>query len=482
MAVQWHPWGPEAFAAAKEAKKPLLLSIGATWCHWCHVQQRTVFADPAIAARINELFVPVRVDTDQRPDINERYNQGGWPTTAILNHEGGIVTAGTYIPPEQFSELLDQVAVLYPQLGGGELAHIPEPVPGALSPGIVSWVLEKLQLSFDSSFGGWGTGQKFPMAEALELLASRGDPALLQLALKSADGACRLLDQEAGGFFRYAVQRDWSEPHYEKMLETNALLLSALSALVPHAPALRPVIERTVGYLTTALARPGGGFWGSQDADEDYYKLPAAERAKRSPPSVDRTAYSAENGLALRGLVAAWEATKSERCKTAALSTAAFLLSCWRAGEGFCRSWEDVPDSTGAQTHGPAPGAPSTFGLLLDNVEAAHGLLVAGRAFEQPAWVAAARAAADLILERFQDPLGGFRDRVHRADDQGLLAQPLLPFIGNARAARFLLALNEERYREAAKRALERFAGSYLRYGILAAEYARAVDELLAPR
>ncbi len=474
MPIAWLPWGPAVFARAQAERKPVLLSIGATWCHWCHVQERTVFADPAIAEKVGALTVPVRIDTDHRPDINERYNQGGWPTTVFLTPEGAPITGGTYIPPEEFTELLDQLALLYSTLASPEPVRLPEPISGALEPRIVSWVAEKLELGFDPEFGGWGFGQKFPMAEALRFLLERGQAAL---ALKTAEGMQGLFDKEAGGFYRYAVERNWTVPHYEKMLETNAELLEALSLLFERTktPELKACIDKTIAYLTTTLYRPGGGFWGSQDSDgeEAYYGLPLAERAKKEQPFIDKTVYCEWNGLALRGLAVAWRATGNPACKAALEETIPFLLKeCWKDGAGFCRSF----DSTGAQT----------FGLLLDNVQVGFGLLAAGLALGREEWLAAGRATAELILAQFEVAAGGFRDRLPQQDDAGLLAQELLPFLGNSRAARFLLALaketKEQRYAAAARKALERFAGSYLRSGIMAAEYASAVAMALLER
>src|SRR5579875_3527969 len=210
--IAWRPWEAATFAQAQAEDKPILLAISAVWCHWCHVMDETSYSDPEVIETINERFIPIRVDNDRRPDVNARYNMGGWPTTAILTPEGDPITGGTYIPPSQLKRTLDQVAELYK-------THKAEIADG-----------------FDPEYGGFGYEPKFPQTDALELLLleyrrSRAlgspDERLYNMLAKTALGMARggMYDHVEGGFFRYSTTRDWSVPHFEKMAEDHGGLL-----------------------------------------------------------------------------------------------------------------------------------------------------------------------------------------------------------------------------------------------------------------
>lgn len=234
--IKWLEWGKEAFEKSRKENKPILLDIFGTWCYWCHEIEKNCYQNPEIIKKINEYFIPIRVDTDKRPDINERYNQGGWPTTVFLTDQGKIIMGGTYIPPRNMLGILDRVRYSYQ----GEKTlpfELETPLLKVKKPITESIVLElgnALLQSHDNVFGGFGTNQKFPMAEGLELALilfnKTKDAEYLSVVENSLKGMIKgIFDKVEGGFFRYSVTRDWEEPHYEKMLETNAELVGVLS-------------------------------------------------------------------------------------------------------------------------------------------------------------------------------------------------------------------------------------------------------------
>ena len=299
--VDWYPWGEEALARATAEDRPVLLSIGYSSCHWCHVMAHESFENPEIATLMNELFVCIKVDREERPDIDALYMQatlgltgsGGWPMTVFLTPDAKPFFAGTYFPPEPrqgmpgFPELLRHVANAYggrrddveytaAQIGD-RLAEAARRDPGrGLEREGVDAAVTGLAIAFDPVQGGFGTAPKFPPHLALEFLVRRlwerpGDQhaqRMVELTLeRMADGGIH--DQVGGGFHRYSVDAIWLVPHFEKMLYDNALLarVYALAHRVTGDQRWREVAERTLDYLLREMQAPDGGFAAAQDAD-----------------------------------------------------------------------------------------------------------------------------------------------------------------------------------------------------------------------
>ena len=309
----------------------------------------TSYSDPRVIAAIAEGFVAVRVDNDRRPDVNRRYNMGGWPTIAFLTPAGEVLTGATYLPPDRLlavarrgTRVLRRARARSRPAGGAVAAEprpaeVPRP-PTSLAQRRVrrleaaaAAVCRAVAALYDPLHGGLGAEPKFPQPEALGLLltaAVRGDDdRLLTMALHSLDAmaAGELRDGVEQGFFRYATRRDWSVPHYEKMLGDNARLALlyldafAFTGRAPCAAVARGVIE----YLTTVLAAGDAPvFWGSQDADEHYYGLDAGGRgACRSSRRLDRTVFVDANALAARALLRAATLFEQPDLHTAGLAT-----------------------------------------------------------------------------------------------------------------------------------------------------------------
>ncbi|MGH9736713.1 MAG: thioredoxin domain-containing protein [Candidatus Acidiferrales bacterium] len=301
--VDWHEWGEEAFQKARVESKPILLDVGAVWCHWCHVIDRESYENPEIAALINKHYIPVKVDRDERPDVDSRYQsaisaisgQGGWPLTAFLTPEGKPFWGGTYFPPEDvmgrpgFKRILLAVAeafesrraeidtsaeALQEAVGKAELF---DGARAAVNGEIVDTIISSALRMFDGTHGGFGQAPKFPHSAMIELLLDRRTwptgTDLGQVASRTLDGmaAGGFRDQLGGGFHRYSVDERWCVPHFEKMSYDNSELLKNYlhGYQATGSDLYREVAEGTIGWVNSVLSdRENGGFYASQDADQ----------------------------------------------------------------------------------------------------------------------------------------------------------------------------------------------------------------------
>jgi len=304
--VDWMPWGSEAFERARSEDRPILLDIGAVWCHWCHVMDAESYDDPGTAALINEHFVAIKVDRDERPDVDARYQravqlmtgQGGWPLTAFLTPAGDVFYGGTYFPPKDshgrpsLTRVLIELARLWREDRPRALESMTsvrenlarvaeaESQPGELDPALLEHTIEDLAQSFDFRNGGFGRAPKFPNAAALELLldhAVEGDVAWAHRVVTETTHAMAnggVYDQLGGGFHRYATDARWLVPHFEKMAYDNGPLLSlyARAAQALSDPRLREAAEGIIAHYQdiAPVLRDEGGFPASQDADFGY--------------------------------------------------------------------------------------------------------------------------------------------------------------------------------------------------------------------
>ncbi|MCS7325632.1 MAG: DUF255 domain-containing protein [Thermoflexales bacterium] len=508
--VHWREWGDEAFAEAKAQDKPILLGISAVWCHWCHVMDRGipgdpvhtgVYNDPQIAAYINEHFIPIRVDNDQRPDINARYNMGGWPTTCFLTPDGELIYGATYLAPAQMRQLLPRVVEVWHNEREDVLAHLranaqaietPPPDTTALDAETVNnTVLTLITRNYDRRNGGLGGGQKFPMSDVWALLLARyhqsGDTALLDMVVQTliAMGTRGMYDRVAGGWFRYSTTPDWSVPHFEKMLEDHARLLPLyaraaqccqLAGKHAEAETLLGVVHSALEYLQSTLLHDDARatyFAGSQDADEHYYMLSRVERAQHAPPFIDWRLYTDWNALMVSALLEV--SVVLERPALAELA-----LRVWRTLARMCVQ-ED-----GCVVHSLIPAeatfSPATLrGLLGDQAALAKASL--DLAQHLPELRAEALSLAERVLrfavQHLRAPNGAFCDTPANENSKGLLRVRIQPITDNSTIAEALLTLSfladAPEWREMARQALAVFAEEYRRYREHAAAYALAV-------
>jgi len=301
--VDWYPWGEEAFARARAEDRPVLLSVGYSACHWCHVMAHESFEDPATARVMNERFVNVKVDREERPDVDAIYmdavqamtGHGGWPMTVFLMPDGRPFYGGTYFPKTRrgnlpgFVELLERIdevwrtrrAELDEQAGEltAAIARTASLAPAEEPPGleVLDAAVGALAGQFDPAWGGFGGAPKFPQAMSLELLlrahAHRADPAVLGMVTTSLDAMASggIYDHLGGGFARYSVDERWLVPHFEKMLYDQALLARVYlhAWQVTGAERYRQVLNETIGYVLADLRHPRGGFCSARDADSE---------------------------------------------------------------------------------------------------------------------------------------------------------------------------------------------------------------------
>lgn len=332
--VDWWPWGEEAFAEAARRDVPVLVSIGYATCHWCHVMARESFSDPALADYLNAHLVAIKVDREEHPDVDAAFlaaasaftPQLGWPLTVFATPAGRVFYAGTYFPPRAvhgvpaFREVLEAITEAWTERRN-EVEATGAAVAEALAAGprateatlpsdaqLASAVAELAGFE-DPEHGGFGTDAKFPNAPVLAFLAERashGDAAARALGGRLYAATAALRDPVEGGFFRYAVRRDWSEPHYERMLSDNAQLLD-LATAHDDEPGARAV----AGFLLDVLRLPGGAFASAQDSESlidgarsegGYYALDAAARAAHPRPALDAKVLAGLDGLAIGAL------------------------------------------------------------------------------------------------------------------------------------------------------------------------------------
>lgn len=296
--IDWHPWSDEAFERAKREGKPVFLSSGGVWCHWCHVMAKESFEDKEVARLLNDYFISVKIDRDERPDLDRRYQQAvaamgggsGWPLSVFLTPERKAFFGGTYFPPTDmqgrpgFKNVLRAVERFYHEQRQDaehyagrvmKTLSVPAAEAGALLPSMLETAHQAVLAHFDPQNGGFGTAPKFPMPGAMEFLihryAATRDNALGRVIRASLDAMARggVHDQLAGGFHRYSTDAAWIVPHFEKMADDNAWLLRNYAEAfgVFGEPLYREVAEGIIRFARQVLSDPAGGFFASQDAD-----------------------------------------------------------------------------------------------------------------------------------------------------------------------------------------------------------------------
>jgi uncharacterized protein len=465
--VEWHEWGDAAFERAEAEDKPLLVSVGYSSCHWCHVMAHESFEDPETAAEMNELFVNVKVDREERPDVDavtmdatvRTTGSGGWPTTVFLTPEGKPFYAGTYFPPEprhglpSFRDVLRAVSSAWRErradveraagriddsLRQGALQRAStEPLTSAL----LYDATRGIAATFEPAFGGFGRAPKFPAASTLELLLRRGDDASLEMVTKTLDGmaAGGMYDVVGGGFHRYSVDDRWLVPHFEKMLYDNAVLASTYlhAWVVTGAERYREVVEETLDYLLRELLLPDGGLASAQDADTDGVEGLTYTWTEEEADAVGlprELLEPFEHGrLIVRGTLdpALKQRVREERDKRPQPFRDDKVLASWNGlalaalAEGAYRLERDdwleaargiaeyllgpLSDDEGRLLRSRREGRASGGAFLDDYANVAYGLLELHVATGELRWLLEARRLALLAIELFADEeRGGF--------------------------------------------------------------------------
>jgi len=506
--VDWYPWGEEAFARARAQDKPVLLSVGYSACHWCHVMAHESFEDDEVASVMNDLFVSIKVDREERPDVDAVYmeavqamtGQGGWPMTVFLLPDARPFFGGTYFPKRAgmgrmgFIDLMQAVDEAW-RTKRDELTKSADELSTAITtrtalqaslsgaandtpigPAMVEAGVDALASSFDSRWGGFGRSPKFPVPANLELLlhahAITGNQDLLDMVTTTLDAMASggIYDHIGGGFARYSVDAFWMVPHFEKMLyDQSGLVRAYLHAWqVTGEDRFRQVVEETVGYVLSVLRSPEGGLYSAEDADSegeegrfylwraddvadiggpdavawygvtkggnfeganilhrpvrgDLLRPPAVEAARRRMftvratsvrPGLDDKVLTEWNAMFLSTLAEAAAAFGRSDWMDAAVETGEFLLASLRRDDGrWLRSWQRP-----SETH-PGVGGARHPAYAVDHAWLVDAFTRLGEATGQARWMAAARAAADALIDLFGDEeAGGFFTTGHDAE------------------------------------------------------------------
>jgi hypothetical protein len=489
--IKWREWSDDIFKVAEEEGKPLLLSISAVWCHWCHVMDETSYSDEDAIAAINENYIPVRVDSDRRPDINTRYNQGGWPTLAFLTSDGEIIAGMTYVPPDQLNRLLSDVSDLYTnsmESIKATVAHIrerrmaePEPQKADVDRSIIDYVIRVAEEAFDAENGGFGTQPKFPYSNVLSVMLlqlTKDDPGQAGEILRTTLEAMAtkgMYDPVEGGFYRYATGADWTAPHYEKMLEDNAQLLKVFTDAynMSSEESYGKVAYGVMDFMKRVLRdRETGTFGGSQDADEEYYKLDGPGRKEVESPAVDNTVYSGWNSLAASALLRAFQVFSDKDAREMAIKALSYIRkNLWDDEAGLAHYYD---------------GTAQLRGMLIDNARYIHACIDAYESGAGDDWLTSATMAAKWLLDNLEDETdNAFFDCLDAPGQEGYPAERTKPPVDNSVAAGALIRLaqntGQTRFEDAARSTLVYFGGSFQEFGLFAADYAIAVLNLLEP-
>jgi uncharacterized protein YyaL (SSP411 family) len=416
--VDWEPWGPAGRERARAEGKPILLSIGYSACHWCHVMAHESFEDPRVADVMNRLFVNVKVDREERPDLDLVYQTahqmlaqrpGGWPLTMFLTPEGAPFFGGTYFPKAPryglpgFPELCERIATLWRERQAdiatqnaaladafGRTLPRSRAERGQFSPDAIARLLDELRASFDATLGGFGGAPKFPHVPDLELCLRRGANEIVGVTLTHmCEGG--VFDQLGGGFYRYSVDAQWMIPHFEKMLYDNGALLGLLADawLATREPLYERAAAQTAGWLMREMQSPEGGYYSSLDADSEHeegkFYVWTRDEIRSLLPEEEYAAFARRFGLDrppnFEGRF--WHLHGFERASDAEEPlVAAARAKLFAAREQRVR-----------------PGRDEKV-LVSWNALAIRGMAHAGRVFRRPEWIASARRALDFLRAR----------------------------------------------------------------------------------
>lgn len=492
--LAWRAFGDEAFAEAKRLGRPIFLVLVASWCRHSRQLVKSLESDSTIRRLLDEEFIPVQVDKDRQPDVDARYNLGGWPTLAFLSVDRTLITGGVSLELPQIVALLDRVSRLSREHGALLAQRIQEKLKdedaaerarsrraGELTDELIEKIQGAIVDEFDPEWGGFGASQKFPHNESIDFALLRYVKTQNKMLREVCETTLTRIaespmhDAVDGGFFRYSKSRDWRKPNTEKLLDTNVgLLRNYLEAYqIFENPAYRKSAERILHYLKEHLRHPTlPAFGGSQDADDEYYGRSAADRSHIAPPKVDWTIYVNWNAAAVSALLKAAVVLGDSGCRTLAEETLNFLIEdCYDPGRGMYHYHDGV--------------ARHLQGLLADQAYTARALLHAAQFTGERRYLDVAEDLLRVLITKQSASHGGFFDvradgdgaASHRRRNQSILENSLIAEV-------FIRAhglTQKDEYLEVAERTLKLFATDYHLYGYYTAGYARAVDLLLHP-
>ncbi|MHB0911918.1 MAG: thioredoxin domain-containing protein [Armatimonadota bacterium] len=495
--IRWRSWGDPAFTEAEESDKLILLDIGASWCHWCHIMDRTTYSNPEVIRIVNERFIPIRVDADKRPDVQDRYLLGGWPTTAFLLPDGRILTGTTFIPPEAMLNKLDEVDALYhdhreivtlqatSMAAEAEAQRAEVEVPsGEMNGHVMEKISRAVRRDFDPEHGGFGVEPKFPYPEAVRfafLRHRRCEEGMLRIATTTLDGMMGIYDPVWGGSYRYATAADWSSPHYEKLLYMQAGQMESYleGYQVTANDKYGEVAAGIKLYVENFLADPEGGFYASQDADvrshdpdaplisgEEYFSKGDAERREIGMPYTDKTIFTDWNGMMISAYLQLAAVTGDAHAGERAIRAVERLLERHLCDDRMCHYYD---------------GGPKLPGLLSDQVHFGTALLSAYQTTGESRYLSIAEKLVTFMAAELTDVVdGGFYLKPFDPRAKGEPLERHKPFDMNIIAVRLLIDLHrltgKQTYREQAERALRAISYPQITDSIIGAGYGVTLD------
>jgi uncharacterized protein YyaL (SSP411 family) len=490
--IRWRPWGPAAFEEAASTDRPILLNLTAVWCRACQEMDETTYSDDGVIRLLNEELVPIRVDADRRPHVQDRYIAGGWPTNALLTPTGEVFWSGTYVDAGELTRVArgvlkawrddrdDLEKEIERRRRAMEAARSRRPTVGIVRREAADDVISGAEQQFDPRNGGFGDAPKFVHAEAVEMLYVQGEalpnPDWIAMAERTLDGmmAGEIEDEAEGGFFHYALEADWTRPQVEKLLSLNARALHAFAfgAARTGRDDWAAAAERTVEWVESTLQ--ADGLWrGSQFADPEYFALDAGGRAGRDAPPLDSTVYTDASAMWIASL-----ADAGQRMGRAD----------WvdRASAGLDTLLDRMAAPGDSLTHYANDGAEPIHGLLVDLLHGARAALAVGVAANRDDAVAHSARLAATMKETLWEEAGGFADHPRDPQPLGALRYRDRPFEENALAARLFLGLarhtGEGSHRAVAERTLALLSPLAGRYAVEGASFAMAVEEFFELR
>jgi uncharacterized protein YyaL (SSP411 family) len=446
--VDWSPWQRATFLRARAENRIILVNVVATWCHWCHVMEETTYTDPEVAELLATHFVTIRVDSDARPDVAERYREWGWPATGFLSPDARpVLELRGYRNPRDFAKLLRELVA---DRDAGELAHRVAPAPARAPTDVAladvrSLVVAQLDRVFEPELGGWGKRQRYPWPMPVEhaFLRARahGEAPWRDRALLTLTSSRKLIDPVWGGMYQYSIA-DWDHPHYEKItaIQAGAITTYAIAARVTGDDEWLASAYAVHRYMREHMRDAAGGFAASQDADlrrtdaapvlgREYYARSDAQRRAIGHPRVDTAVYADLNGAMIDALCELYAATLDREVLATAVTAANRVLA------------EHGTDD-GAFTHG-AQDDPRGLLYLRDQAAMGRALLSLYRVTGDRQWLARAERVAKVVLQEFVDPsTGGFFAQTEDPEAIGALAERRMPHEEIGLTARFLLKLH----------------------------------------
>lgn len=487
--VEWQHFEAATLSRATSADCPVLLVITAPWCQHCRELMATSFADPEVIATVGESFMPVHVDSERRPDVNQRYGTGAWPTIAWLTPDGELIAHDNFLDSSELQIRLERIRDAWQSDKQNIRRRIGELWAQAderssqsardLRREMVDDITNAIYKQFDSVNGGLGDGTKFPHPESLDFalvqVQKRNDERMREVVVLTLDKMMEspLYDHVDGGFFRFSHTPDWHSPNYEKLLDQNALLLrSYLEAFqVFGKGAYKKTAEGIVRWmLDTMRDEHSGGFAGSQDGEADFFISDAAARAKKQAPAIDRTIYCDANAIAISSLFKAAAVLQKPQWSEHAMAATRFLLDNLFDGQAVHHYWDGT-------YHLP--------GMLADQAYLVRALIDASQNTGNADLLVPAEKIAERAIEENKASAGGFYDIQNDPQSHGSMRRRNRSILDNAAMAESLMRLSylsrrPEFYEEAIE-ALKAFSDDYREYGYYVAGYGRAIDLCFYP-